>query len=229
MILAIAFAIVLSNFAKISTVSAQTPDGTIASAVGQVSIVRNGATIPAAAGMPVSRGDRIATGADGQAIVRVADQSKLELGPSTSISLDQFAGGGAAPTRVGLFSGILRSVVKSAGGVPANYQIHTPNAVAAVRGTDFYTSYESESAEVGKFHGCAQYTTVDVRNGVVNLAQITDPDNGINLEFGDDGTVPCDRGPILTNGCSTQGAAFPQAPEAGTEAPAAYNPNLPGD
>ena len=94
-----------------------------------------GATIGAAAGVGVNVGDRIVTGANGHAVIVLNDQSRLELGPGSSITLDQFTiTGGSDSTRVSLFSGVMRSLVNAAsGGAPANYQVHTPNAVAAVR------------------------------------------------------------------------------------------------
>src|ERR1700674_4153614 len=119
------------------TAVAQTVAGSFQSVSGQVQIQRaGGATIGAASGVGVNVGDRIITGANGHAVIILNDQSRLELGPASSITLDQFTiTGGATATRVSLFSGVMRSLVNSASGGAANYQVHTPNAVAAVRGT----------------------------------------------------------------------------------------------
>src|SRR5690349_19749988 len=124
------------------TAMAQTAAGSFQSVSGPVQIQRTGGgTIGAASGVGVNVGDRIITGANGHAVIILNDQSRLELGPGSSITLDQFAVGGG-PTRVSLFSGVMRSLVNAAsGGAAANYQVHTPNAVAAVRGTRFDTAY----------------------------------------------------------------------------------------
>ncbi len=86
---------------------AQTAAGSFLSVNGPVQIQRSGgATIGAAAGVGVNVGDRIVTGANGHAVIVLNDQSRLELGPASSITLDQFTvSGGAAATRVSLFFG----------------------------------------------------------------------------------------------------------------------------
>src|SRR6266481_4408892 len=125
-------------FVTSRTALAQTAAGSFQSVNGQVQIQRTGgAPIGAASGVGLNVGDRIITVPDGHAVIILNDQSRLELGPASSITLDQFALGGG-PTRVSLFSGVMRSLVNVAS---ANYQVHTPNAVAALRGTKFDTAY----------------------------------------------------------------------------------------
>src|SRR5271155_232390 len=84
------------------TALAQTAAGSFQSASGQVQIQRTGgATIGAAAGVGVNVGDRVVTGPNGHAVIVLNDQSRLEVGPSSSITLDQFTmTGGATSTRV---------------------------------------------------------------------------------------------------------------------------------
>jgi hypothetical protein len=154
----------------------------------------------------VNVGDRILTGASGHAVIILNDQSRLEVGPVSSITLDQFTMTGGAPaTRVSLFSGVLRSLVNSAaGGGAANYQVHTPNAVAAVRGTKFDTAYTENVIRPG-YQGCERYTDVSVYQGTVNLAQIASPNTGEDVGAGYEATLPCDRpatapGPLAMTG-----------------------------
>jgi hypothetical protein len=168
------------------TARAQSAAGTVSSASGQVQIQRGSATLPAAPGTPVNQGDKIVSGADGRAVIILTDQSRLELSPSTTITLDQYTIGGAV-TRIGLPSGILRSIVKGAGGAPADFQVRTPNAIGAVRGTDFYISYIQGSPGLGL--GTSYYTEVDVIDGTVNLAQASAPGNGVDVGPGTSGTV----------------------------------------
>lgn len=181
------FLIALCAIVGARTARAQSPAGTVSSASGQVQIQRGGATLAATPGTPVNQGDRIVTGADGKAVIILTDQSQLELSPSTTITLDQYTTGGAAPTRIGLPSGILRSIVKSMGGAPANFQVRTPNAIGAVRGTDFYISYIQGSPGLGL--GTSYYTEVDVIDGTVNLAQASAPGGGVDIGSGTSGTV----------------------------------------
>src|SRR6266849_7343503 len=184
---------------------AQTAAGSFATVTGQVQIQRGGATIGAASGVGVNVGDRILTGASGHAVILLNDQSRLEIGPVSSITLDQFTvTGGATSTRVSLFSGVLRSLVSSATGGAANYQVHTPNAVAAVRGTKFDTAYTENVIRPG-YQGCERYTDVSVYQGTVNLAPIASPNTGEDVGAGYEATLPCDRpatapGPLAMTG-----------------------------
>jgi ferric-dicitrate binding protein FerR (iron transport regulator) len=187
---------------------AQTAAGAFQSVSGQVQIQRTGgAMIGAAAGVGVSVGDRIVTGVSGHAVIVLNDQSRLELGPSSSITLDQFTlGGGPPSTRISLFSGVLRSLVSAAsGGVPANYQVHTPNAVAAVRGTKFDTAYTENVIRPG-YQGCERYTDVSVYQGTVNLSPIGAPTAGQDVSAGYEATLPCDKPPTTPGPLAMTGA-----------------------
>src|SRR5260370_2825472 len=120
----------------------------------------------------------------------IKDQSRLEIGTLSSIALDQFTvTSGAAATRVTLFSGVLRSLVNSAIGGAANYQVHTPNAVAAVRGTKFDTAYTENAIRPG-YQGCERYTDVSVYQGIVNLAQLASPNTGEAVSAAYEATFP---------------------------------------
>ncbi|HUO03722.1 MAG TPA: FecR family protein [Candidatus Binataceae bacterium] len=188
--------------------AAQTTAGTVSSVSGQVQIQHNGATAAATVGATVSQSDRIITGADGHVVIILSDQSKLELGGSTSISLDQYTSGGATPTRVSLFSGVMRSLVNATGG-PANYQVHTPNAIAAVRGTKFDVGYSEGSVRPG-YDGCDRYTDTAVLEGTVNLTNAANPDSGSDIQAGYEATVPCGQsvsaaGPLAMTGAFSSG------------------------
>ena len=203
---------------------AQTAAGSFSSVSGQAQIQRAGATIGAASGVGVDVGDRIVTGADGHAVIVLNDQSRLELGPASSITLDEFTiTGGATSTRVGLASGVLRSLVNAAsGGAPANYQVHTPNAVAAVRGTRFDTVYTENTIRPG-YKGCDKYTDVAVFQGTVNLAPAASPNAGEDVGAGYEATLPCDQSPTSPGPLGMTGAfgfAGPPPGVAGAPPPA---------
>src|SRR5277367_1881586 len=199
------------------TASAQTVAGSFQSVNGQVQIQRaGGATIGAAAGVGVNVGDRIITGLNGHAVIILNDQSRLELGPASSITLDEFTvTGGATATRVSLFSGVMRSLVSaSSGGAPADYQVHTPNAVAAVRGTRFDTAYSENVIRPG-YQGCEKYTDVSVYQGTVNLAPIATPNAGEDVGAGYEATLPCDKPPTGAGPLSMTGAVSLESANAG--------------
>ena len=207
--------VISALFLVSGTALAQTAAGSFQSVNGQVQIQRTGgATIGAATGVGLNVGDRIVTGASGHAVIILNDQSRLELGPASSITLDQFALGGG-PTRVSLFSGVMRSLVNAAsGGATANYQVHTPNAVAAVRGTKFDTAYSENVIRPG-YKGCDKYTDVSVYQGTVNLAQAGTPNTGQDVHAGYEATVPCDQPPTDSGPLSMTGAVSLESAVAG--------------
>ena|SRR5271165_1695700 len=189
-------------------VLAQTVAGSFQSVAGQVQIQRaGGATIGAAAGVGVNVGDRIVTGPNGHAVIVLNDQSRLDLGPASSITLDQFTiSGGATTARISLFSGVMRSLVNAAsGGAATNYQVHTPNAVAAVRGTKFDTAYSENVIRPG-YQGCERYTDVSVYTGTVNLAPVATPNVGEDVQAGYEATLPCDKPPTAAGPLAMTGA-----------------------
>jgi hypothetical protein len=207
--------LVSALFVVSRTALAQTAAGSFLSVSGPVQIQRTGgATIGAASGVGVNVGDRIITGANGHAVLILNDQSRLEVGPGTNIALDQFTVGGG-PTRVSLFSGVMRSLVNAgSGGAGADYQVHTPNAVAAVRGTKFDTAYSENVIRPG-YQGCEKYTDVSVFQGTVNLAQIGSPNTGEDVRAGYEATVPCDKPPTESGPLSMTGAVSLESANAG--------------
>jgi FecR protein len=190
------------------TATAQTVAGSFLSLNGQVQIQRaGGAMIGAAAGVGVNVGDRIVTGPNGHAVIILNDQSRLELGSASSITLDQFTiTDGVTATRVSLFSGVMRSLVNAApASAPANYQVHTPNAIADVRGTKFDAAYTENVIRPG-YKGCEKYTDVSVYQGTVNLAPIGAPTAGEDVHAGYEATLPCDKPPTDAGPLSMTGA-----------------------
>src|SRR5579884_2728000 len=148
---------------------AQATAGTATAVQGQVQVQRSTGTINLTQGAPVLIGDRISTEPGSSATITLTDQSRLEIEESSTVTIDQHlvGTGGRVNTQIGLVSGLLRSFVHltSSGGVP-NYSVHTPNAIAAARGTTYDTDYRSGSTRPD-YPNCADFTDVTVSEGVV--------------------------------------------------------------
>jgi hypothetical protein len=178
-----------------SRACAQEAAGTISSLVGTATLHRGGSR-PVVVGMAVHTGDRIKVGAGSKVTIALSDGSKLEAGASSTVVIDEeLLGTGDAhgSTRVGLLSGFLRAVVKhtSSGALP-NFEVHTPNAVAAARGTDFEVDFiEGKPCPVNP--SCMVYTTVGVYRGVVEVTNPTSPAGapGARATAGYQTNVPC--------------------------------------
>lgn len=191
---------------------AQTPvAGTVSVASGTVQVQRATGLVAVGPGTQVNVGDRVITGPGGHAVITLTDGSQLELGESSNMVIDNHAlapAGGRAATQVSLFGGVLRSVVNATGGAP-NFEVHTPNAVAAVRGTRWDTSY-SDGETRPSYGDCRKFSDVVVYDGVVSLRNPAAA-SGIDVPAGYEATVPCDvnatlPGPIGMTGARGMGA-----------------------
>ena len=96
-------------------------------------------------GMDVHSGDRIATASGSNLVLRFADGSELLVAADSELEMDSLSAYGATgmvDTRVRLKGGQVDTQVKPQRGPGSRYEIITPAAVAAVRGTDFRVSAE---------------------------------------------------------------------------------------
>ena len=123
---------------------AQTPAGTISVLSGNAAIERAGSPILAAQGTALQVGDRLKTGPNSRVTISLSDGSTLELSDSSTLVLTENVlnpDGSRASTKVTLFGGLVRSLVKHNPAGNPNFEVHTPNAVASARGTMFDVSY----------------------------------------------------------------------------------------
>lgn len=87
---------------------------------------------------PVYSGDRINTGDIGEAQIRFRDETRLVVGPNSSIIIDKFLFAGdqtAIEVSMRAVKGTLRFI--SGGSASQAYSIRTPTATLGVRGTQF--------------------------------------------------------------------------------------------
>ena len=118
--------------------------GSISAIQGKVTIVRGGRTLAAAYATPIAIGDQINTAANSRVTLTLSDGTQLELAEASTMTVVQNslnADGSRAATQINLLGGLLHSLVRHAPGNAPNYEVHTPNAVAAARGTNYDTDY----------------------------------------------------------------------------------------
>jgi ferric-dicitrate binding protein FerR (iron transport regulator) len=176
--------------------AAQIQVGLLTGLRGAAIIQRGGHSIAAAMAMPIMLGDKLQTLAESEATISLVDGSQLTLSESTAIVVDQSVVG-PRPTDsiINLFKGKLRSVINLRAGSLPDFEVHTPNAVAAARGTDFETEY-IEGKPCPGFPQCLRYTDVGVYKGVVevrNPTSATAP--SVLVSSGYETTVPCELSP----------------------------------
>jgi ferric-dicitrate binding protein FerR (iron transport regulator) len=186
--------------------AAQTAAGSLTAVSGTVTITRGTATIPGAYGTAVQVGDRITTGPSSSATVTLSDGTQMELTDSATLTVDKelvSSTGTRQSTQVTLLSGLVRSLVRFTPGTPPNYEVHTPNAVAAARGTSYDCQY-SKGVTNDKYPGCLEFTNVEVFDGTVGVTNPTNPTSPeVQVKPGQKVIVPCGAGPVMAGAGGT--------------------------
>lgn len=121
----------------------------VAKLQGSAELLRAGTgnAVPLQAGTSLRSGDRITTGADSNLTLQFADDSRLLVLENSEVLMDSLSAWGTTgmvDTSIRLQGGRVDTQVKPSRGPGSRYQIITPAAVAAVRGTDFRVSAEME-------------------------------------------------------------------------------------
>ena len=121
----------------------------VVSVTGKASLHTPGTTTPATL-IPkqfVNIGDTVLTGEDGSALIQFADNSSLLIQKSSQVkfnTLSSYGTSGMVDTQLRLQQGRVETTVKPLRGSISRYEITTPAAVAAVRGTAFRVAYQPE-------------------------------------------------------------------------------------
>jgi len=95
---------------------------------------------PAEAGMALQAGDTVRTGKKGRAFITLGEDVELRLGSETSVEIQLEENTDTRRRSVGLLLGVLFTKVVTAEGEEKPFEVHTSNAVAGVRGTEFTTA-----------------------------------------------------------------------------------------
>jgi hypothetical protein len=168
-VLGIGAALALS--AGVGQAFAATADGTVLGVIQTAtSLGQNGQTALQVQS-PVFAGDTINTGPVGEAQILFRDNTKLVVGPNSSMVIDAFVFSGNNSARAvtlnaakGVFRFFTGSSPKDA------YQINTPTATIGVRGTQFDISIEGQgTTRVANFEGVTRICPRDPsRQGACN-------------------------------------------------------------
>jgi ferric-dicitrate binding protein FerR (iron transport regulator) len=175
-------------------VRAQATAGSITAINGNATIARASVILPAAYGAPLQIGDTIATAPNGRVTITLSDNTQLEVTESSTLVLTENVlnpNGTRASTKVTLLGGFVRSLVRFTVGTPPNFEVHTPNAVAAARGTTYDTDYINGAQRKEHKH-CREFTDVAVYDGTVEVSNPTNTTAPpVEVHSGERTTVPC--------------------------------------
>jgi FecR protein len=171
---------------------AQSTVGTITQLTGAANIQRAGATIAATPNMPVMLHDRIATEPNASLTIGLVDNSSLQLGSASTLVIDDsvLVNGVGAPSKVGLLQGDLHSLIVGAmKGSSTTFEVNTPNAIGAVRGTDFSMHTDTNGRQ--GYPDCFQFTDLAVDNGTVQFCNTATPPECKDIKAGEHSTMAC--------------------------------------
>lgn len=125
------------------------PAGIIKFSEGPVSVLRGGATLEAPVGTPVRVGDRVKTGPEGRAGITFSDDTRLSVGPASTVLINDYAfnttsheGSMAASFLKGTFSVVTGLIAKQS---PGAVNFKTPSSTLGIRGTEFVVDVEGGS------------------------------------------------------------------------------------
>lgn len=123
----------------VARAAAQEIAGRVKVASGSVSVIRAGAELPVAPGVPLYETDVLKTGVDGRLGLTLKDETRVSLGPSSELRIDAFRyAPGESPLSIVLT--FVRGVAGYVSGriakiAPDAVRLNTPAAIIGVRGT----------------------------------------------------------------------------------------------
>jgi FecR protein len=173
---------------------AEFPIGSLTFITGTVTVTRDGKTAPASYGDAVNVGERIATGSDGRVTITLSDNTQMQVIESSTIVVTEAKfnpNGARASTKIDLDGGTIRSLVRYSAGATPNFEVRTPNAIAAAHGTTYDTTYQTGVTRKG-YDACRDFTDVTVYNGTVDvskLSNVTTPP--VVVRSGEKTIAPC--------------------------------------
>jgi ferric-dicitrate binding protein FerR (iron transport regulator) len=191
----IGFAVIV--FLVLSPARADETAGSITAIRGAARVYRNVKQLAATVGMLVLLGDKIETLAASELTLVLSGGTELKLSESSTMTIDQnVASQPAIRSTVGLIVGKLRALVNATAARSVDFKVHTPNAVAGVRGTDFEIAY-IEGKPCPAQPTCLRYTTVGVYQGTVVVSNPTSPPGSapVTVTAGYQTTIPCETPP----------------------------------
>lgn len=96
-------------------------------------------------------GDKVVTGEESSVMMRFADNSELLLGSGSELIFDvlsQWGRTGMVDSRMRLVKGNVEGRVKKLIGPKSKFEVHTPSAVATVRGTEFRVRVGEQNSKI---------------------------------------------------------------------------------
>lgn len=120
--------------------------------------VGGGKGVVATAGSVIHLGDRLATGPDSSVAIRFADDTLVTVLENSVVRFDHLSAHGTTgmvDSRLNLLQGRMDARVIPASGPGSRFEIHTPSAISAVRGTEYRAAADEQGmlSRIEVLHG----------------------------------------------------------------------------
>jgi hypothetical protein len=182
-----ALALALLMLLAAATVATAASVGTVDDTEGPATITRKGTSVTAETGTPVMENDVLATGPKGRLSVMFEDKTRLVLGESSKMTIDQYVySGKKSGLLFDLSQGMFRTVTgKIVEANPEGFNMRTPLATVGIRGSDVFAHVESERNRVGAL-SLGQGHVLQLRTGE---ASQDIGEGGLYSRIGPDGSI----------------------------------------
>lgn len=148
----------------VQTASAATPTAVVVQINGAPTVERAGKTQPLQAGASLNSGDAVLTDDQSKVRILLADDSVLIVGPKSRLIIERLdLRADARNGRLQVLAGSFKIAISKWLTGPTDYEIHTPTAVAGVRGTIVW-------GDIGLDSLCALDGKIEVRSRVGGAA-----------------------------------------------------------
>jgi hypothetical protein len=124
--------------------------GAVTEVEGVAEVLHPGASAwgPLAQGDPILLGDQLRTRSDSKVRVTLREESVLTMAPGSQLTVTEQVVAPAAVSRFQLLLGTIKAAVTERYSEPnARFEVETPTAIAGVRGTSFFASYDTAKDE----------------------------------------------------------------------------------
>lgn len=157
-------------------------------ASGDVTIDSRAGGRLARSGAVLAEGDSVVTAAGATAVVELPDGSRLKLREASRVAVT-WPGPKSAVTEAFLsFGSVFAKVAKRLDGQAFN--VRTPSAVAAVRGTEFFTAYGRAKGESRDLWVCVNEGSVEIKTSKSKDGLLVPAGKGVLIKAGVDLTKP---------------------------------------
>lgn len=165
-------------FVTLTSSAAEMPFGIFMVVKGDIKI-QKGTEPPVAVKVSskVMAGDMVISGVDSRAKIVMNDRNVIYISPKTKMTIEKYSDGkqGAKNVELRLDEGkVLNNVQQKYDGEKEKYLIKTPTAVAGVRGTSFFTSFDVKTrlTEVITQSGSVSFTSLDSKGASLGTVMV---------------------------------------------------------